>query len=471
MNKKLTYLFTLLVMISSLNEIKAQGSTEYGGGIKLKLNEDGSKYVRFIMWNQIWMRYIQNNPGTQVNGVPANVTTDIGARRLRFLAYAQITPRYLVLTHFGINNQTFLNGGAAGTSGTGGYGAGKKPGIFFHDVWNEYAVIPAMKPGTKDANKFSLYAGFGLHYWHGVSRMASASTLNFLTIDAPIFNWYNIENSDQFARQYGVYLKGKAGKLDYRVHLNRPFATDLKPVKTKPNVAVDNNGGEGANQWSYGGYFMYQFKDQESNVLPFTVGTYVGTKKVFNIGAGYYINPKGTMSYQILSAGDTALTNHNIALLGGDIFLDYPFAGDKNMAVTLYSCFYNYNYGPNYLRNVGIMNVGVKDATYTGTDVSDSGYGNARPLIGTGNIWYTQAGYLLPKNISSKVRLQPFVAYTYKNFEALNKATHYIDTGCNLFIDGHHSKLTLQYSSRPTIQAGNPTGTKGELMLQTQIYL
>jgi hypothetical protein len=30
------------------------------------------------------------------------------------------------------------NGGAAGTSGTGGYGAGKKP-VYFHDAWNEYA--------------------------------------------------------------------------------------------------------------------------------------------------------------------------------------------------------------------------------------------------------------------------------------------------------------------------------------------
>jgi hypothetical protein len=47
----------------------------------------------------------------------------------------------MILTHFGINNQTFTNGGA-GTSGTGGYGAGKKPGLFFHDAWNEYVVLP-----------------------------------------------------------------------------------------------------------------------------------------------------------------------------------------------------------------------------------------------------------------------------------------------------------------------------------------
>jgi hypothetical protein len=34
-----------------------------------------------------------------------------------------------------------------------------------------------------------------------------ASTLNFLTIDAPIFNWPLIENSDQFARQMGLFAK------------------------------------------------------------------------------------------------------------------------------------------------------------------------------------------------------------------------------------------------------------------------
>jgi hypothetical protein len=35
----------------------------------------------------------------------------------------------MILTHFGINNQTFTNGGAAGSSGTG-YGAGKNEFIF-----------------------------------------------------------------------------------------------------------------------------------------------------------------------------------------------------------------------------------------------------------------------------------------------------------------------------------------------------
>jgi hypothetical protein len=41
----------------------------------------------------------------------------------------------MIVTHFGINNQTFTNGGAAGSSGTGGYGP-EKTRIFF-DAWND----------------------------------------------------------------------------------------------------------------------------------------------------------------------------------------------------------------------------------------------------------------------------------------------------------------------------------------------
>jgi hypothetical protein len=109
----------------------------------------------------------------------------------------------MIVTHFGINNQTFTNGGAAGTSGTGGYGAGKKPGLFFHDAWNEYALVLPEKD-----KKFSLSLGGGLHYYMGLSRATMASTLNFLTIDAPIFNG-RTENSDQFADKWVYSPKGK----------------------------------------------------------------------------------------------------------------------------------------------------------------------------------------------------------------------------------------------------------------------
>jgi hypothetical protein len=468
-------IFAACLLLMNLN-LRAQGSADYGSGLNLGLNEDKSKYVRFIFWNQIWARYTQNNAGTLVNGNVEDNTFDIGARRIRFLAYAQISPRYMILTHVGINNQTFVNGGATGTAGTGGYGQGKKPQLFFHDVWNEYAVIPDVNPETKAKNKNTLSLGAGLHYFHGLSRMTSASTLNFLMIDAPVFNWPLIENTDQFARQYGIFAKGYLGKLRYQVHANKPFATTLVADTARniaalggvKEVAVDNNA---TSKMAFGGYFEYNFLDQESSLLPFRVGTYIGTKRVFNIGAGFYQQAEGTQSRD--AAG--TIKKHDITLLSADAFLDMPVGSkEKNMAVTAYSVFYNYNFGPNYMRYLGIMNEGTANTAVAAATRALEGPGNARAMIGTGNIWYTQAGFLLPKSISKKVRIQPIASYAYKSFDALKEAGSFYDAGANFFLDGHHSKLTLQYSSRPTYNSVSRelnAERKGEFIVQFQIYL
>ncbi|OUD37631.1 porin [Flavobacterium sp. FPG59] len=455
-------LFKASVLLLSLQGF-SQGSTEYGGGLKFNLNEDGSKFMRVIAWNQIWMRSSEMNPGTMIGGEATSTATDIGNRRLRFLAYAQVSKRYMILTHFGINNQTFTNGGAAGTSGTGGYGAGKKPGLFFHDAWNEYAVVLPAKD-----KKFSMSLGAGLHYYMGLSRMTMGSTLNFLTIDAPIFNWPLIENSDQFARQVGLFAKGKYGKLEYRLSYNKPYATNLAPVNTTNAanaVAVDNSG---LTKWSKAGYLEYQFLEQEANVLPFKVGSYLGTKKVFNLGAGFYTAPDATRSLV-----NNTINKHDITLLSADAFMDLPIGKkEKKMAVTAYSVLYDYDFGPNYLRNVGIMNVGTLDPNFTGNRAI-AGPGNAQPTIGSGTIWYTQAGFLLPnKEAKPKVRIQPFGAVTYKDFDALAQTSTQFDIGSNFFLDGHHAKITAQYSTRPVYTSlTNKSGSLGEFVVQLQIYL
>ena len=39
--------------------------------MKLKLNEDGSHYLKWTFLNQVWLRYNDSNPGTTVLGEPA----------------------------------------------------------------------------------------------------------------------------------------------------------------------------------------------------------------------------------------------------------------------------------------------------------------------------------------------------------------------------------------------------------------
>jgi hypothetical protein len=82
---KFTLRFSLMMMICLLigNTLSAQ-EKEVDHSYKpltLKLNEDGSKYIRFFMWHQIWAE--TNNLS---NDSDFSVTPSI--RRSRFLAYA-----------------------------------------------------------------------------------------------------------------------------------------------------------------------------------------------------------------------------------------------------------------------------------------------------------------------------------------------------------------------------------------------
>ena len=478
MKKNLKQIGSILLMFLLQNHLFAQDTipSQKAGDIvdhtykplTLKINEEGSKYIRFIVWNQLWARVTENNPGTLgVNGLPSNTSTDIGIRRARVLAYAEISPRFLILTHWGINNQTFTNGGVPGGGATGNPGnipvtvnpetgqgsalgaSAKKPQLFFHDIWSEYKIFD------------ELYIGMGLHYWNGISRMTSQSTLNFLTIDAPIFNWPLIELTDQFARQFGFYAKGQMGKIDYRLALNKPYSiggggrydeSRQRPVAA--NIVNDN--------WATQGYIAYQFLEKENNKLPFFVGSYLGTKTVFNIGGGWHHHPRATTSRSF----DGTVNEHAISLFGLDTFLDLPLNKATGTALTTYAVYYHYDFGPNYMRNIGIMNIGF------GSGTTQNGPGNAQPTIGTGNIFYTQSGLLLPKQIlGDKGRLQPFGALTHKQFEFFDEGSWQYDLGLNYYINGHHSKITLQYSQRPLFEQFVKSGSAGEFILQTHIFL
>lgn len=432
--------------------------------LTLKLDEKGSKFLRIITWHQMWLSYTDNNTGTlDINGKTSSSSTEFGIRRSRILLQAQVSPRFMIVTHFGINNQSFSNGGSAGTLGTGASASGqggKRPQLYIHDAWTEYAVVPG-----------KLHLGTGLHYWNGVSRMASNSTLNFMTLDAPIHNWYNIEATDQFARQLGIYAKGQLDRFDYRFAVNKPFAFGV-PV----NSAITSPNATNAltETWSAQAYADYQFFDKESNVLPYFVGSYLGAKKVFNVGAGFYHHPKATASRP--TPTDSVVT-HNQTNVGADVFLDMPLPKTKGMALNVYSSFTYHDFGPNYIRNIGILNQHPSvQSSATNTNTSWAGGGNLQPTLGTGTIWYTQAGLLLPK-LKNGTAFMPYVTFTYKDFERIGKASGQYDLGLNYFINGHNAKVTLQYSNRPVYKfpatgtTPERNGSKGEVILQTHIFL
>lgn len=473
--------FALLVAVSAISTtLFGQGMEKYGGGARINLNEDKSHYIRFIIWTQIWARYQQMNPGTTVNGNPTESATDIGLRRGRFLAYGSFGTGSLFMFHIGINNQTFLGGGAPGEA----TGPGKKPQVFIHDMWYEQKLVDK-----------ALYLGFGLHYWWGISREANASTLNFLALDAPIYNWPLIEATDQFARQYGIYLKGQLfdgayGRLDYRMHVNKPFKPGAGLQLGGADQKVTNVTNSSANfnpfnnTLSFGGYYTWQFLDNEPDVLPFEVGTYLGTKRVFDIGFGFYYHPEGSATTNdTLNAIITPnnIITHDQLLLGFDVFFDLPFGeGDGKSAWTLYSVLYKYDFGPNYIRNIAIMPTGAVNAATPNSQRSLNGVGAAYPTLGTGIIFRTETGYLLSKNIFNYGgRLQPFATINYLGLDRLEDKGIMWEIGANYLIEGHHAKYSAMWRQRPvyrtTAANGNwlldpDGGSAGELIFQAMVY-
>jgi hypothetical protein len=387
----------------------SQGSPDYNGGFKIKFDSTGQKYIRFISWAQVQANYSEF-------AAPNQNQLSFNLRRARMLMFSQVTDKFLILTHFGLNSLTANNMHPVGKN--------TSAQLFFHDFWGQYAI----------AKNHTI--GAGLHYFNGISRLNNQSTLNMLTLDNNRQSWSTIGLSDQFARHLGVFGKGKFGKLQYRVAINDAVTNGLDtrtPDTTGTAVYAGKRLlGSASAGFSYAGYFEYNFFDQESNFLPFKVGSYLGAKRVFNIGAGFYTHPNGGVT------SDTAgnLNGSNVTLLAVDAFYEAP-VGNKNAAITAYGTFQINDYGKDYLYSA----------------------------YGTGNMIYGHVGYLLPGDKNS-TRFQPYVSYGTHSYDASSDSRNTLGVGVNAYMSGHHSKLTLEYQ-RQDFGASQ----SGTMRLQAMIYL
>ena len=415
--------------------------------LRLNLSPDGKRFIQATFLNQVWLRYNTSNPGTTVVGTTKPSTVDISLRRTRIQLFGQLTDRVFFYAQFGQNNFNSLSA--------------RKTGAFFHDALAEYAVVPK-----------HLSLGGGLTAWSGLSRYASPSVGSILSLDAPLFQQATNDATDQFLRKLSLYAKGKLGKLDYRLALTSPL-----PIQTSgmAPVAVTRNADFSleAPQKQVQGYVQYQFLDQESNLTPYMTGSYLGQKRVFNVGAGFVTQP-GAMAY-LDAQGKVVNTAMNLYAV--DVFYDAPVNSEQNAALTLYGGYWHYDFGPGYIRNVGVNN--PADGV-SATGGSFNGPGNAFPLIGTGSIGFGQVGYLLPQNRLSKNKgqWQPYASLMVARYDRLASTLVHYDLGLNWLVHGHGSKFSLNYQHRPvfgTIPDASgqvsQTGGRGMVVLQYQIYV
>jgi hypothetical protein len=124
----------LLIGVSLLFAYQSTAQTKEVSEMKVKLNEEGSHYLKATFLNQVWLRFDQSNPGTRVLGEPVNNTFDIGLRRTRIQFFGQLTDHVFFYTQFGQNNFNYLAGQNATNTGN------RKFQVFFHDALSEYKV-------------------------------------------------------------------------------------------------------------------------------------------------------------------------------------------------------------------------------------------------------------------------------------------------------------------------------------------
>ncbi len=415
--------FLFFIMLQLEQSVFAQFPDKLKNGLRYYLDKnDSSRFITLNMTAQFWIRNTENNPYTTVNGIAESNTTDMSVRRIRFILSGVLTDRVNFFVQFGQNNLNYLSA--------------RKTGSFFHDITADYAVIK---------KKFSI--GAGLNGWNGPSRFSNMSVISILVLDPPGYQEVTNDTYDQFVRRLGVYAKGKLGKLDYRVSVGKPFVIQTTSGSGTEPINANSAFSTLPPNLVYQGYFMYQFLDQESNFSPAMNGSYLGKKRVFNVGTGFYSQRNAMFHYGNVATKDTV--NQNLNLFAIDVFYDTPLSKEKGTALSLYSCFSSYNYGTNFIKVTGPDNP-ANGSSKTTTSFENSNYGNAFPYLGTGNIGYLQTAYKFrEKLLSDQGTLQPYFDFQYSHYDRLADPMYVFDIGVNWLIYGNNSKITLNYQNRP----------------------
>lgn len=456
--------FTLLAQQSdSLYKEQAKPVPEKSA-LKFNINTEGTHYIQAVFLNQTWLRFNESNDGTTLFSKKVPSTFDIGLRRTRIQLLGQITDRTFIYFQFGQNN---YNNTYNATSN-------RKIAAFFHDALCEYKVSKGNQ----------LKIGAGLTVLNGLSRFSQPSVGTIMTLDVPVFLQYSVDQTDQFDRRLAVYARGQLGKFDYRAYLSNPFPISSNGATPAPigknatfvnALAIPNGHGPGINN-QFGAYLTYNFFENETHTTPYMTGTYLGAKKICNVAIGAVYQKAASWRLTADALGAYKDTTYDDMLhLSFETFLDVPLNKEKKSAVNAFAGYYVTNYGKNYLRYNGIMNPATGSiATNT---VQGSAYGNAFPMFGTGQVGYAQVGVLLPKTVlgENNGQLMPYLSGQYADYFALqNKAMLVFDVGINWLINGHTSKLSLDYQNRPSFYTDANTNIKPGLrkscvILQYQI--
>ncbi len=420
---------SVLLCLLALGVPEARAESEPGKNpLAIYFNDEHTRFIKFGAWTQVWGRYTDLNPGSRRKngGEIESSVTDFTIRRLRGSMNIQATEHAMGFLQIGFNN--------------------------WNSEYHDDADIELLDAFVQYKFSDAFSVGGGKSIWTGFSRYSAPPANQLLTLDLVFAAIPTLNLTDETLRNYGVWVKGQVSGLDYRIIVFDPEDVgDRNPGENK-SVLTDN----GSEDYGVSTYVKWQFFDKESNHMPTSPATYLGKKKVLNIGVGYEFRPDAV---EHLEQGESVFGD--LKLWAIDVFADIPLARDKRTAVTVYAAFFDYDAGPNALRNLGVNN----PAKFVDpAQASFNGPGNAYPLTGTGQTIYLQAGYLFrPMGRGGQLgQLQPFFDFQSSDFDHLDEQMNAWSVGVNWLIRGMESKLSLGYQNRPVFFSNGTRVEEGE---------
>ena len=108
--------------------------------------------------------------------------------------------------------------------------------------------------------------------------------------------------------------------------------------------------------------------------------------------------------------------------------------------------------------------------------VNFNGGGDAFPMVGSGNVYYAQAGYLFPTNFltKGKSKIQVVSGIQYASYYRLKNPMLMYEAGFNVFLH-KNNKVSFTYQNRPVYSISNgqniQSDRKGMFVLQYQISI
>jgi hypothetical protein len=399
---------------------------------------DGSKYIKFGMNLQVWGRYSELNPNSKIGTTEVNDAYDIVIRRLRLQAMGMLTDNIFFHLQLGQNNINF----------TQNNGPSNAP-LSVMDALGEYHFSE------------KLHIGGGLTAWGaGTTRYSANSSSSQLTLDTPMYQQFANTSSTFGNRNLSIYAKGYLAKFNYRAAITNPYRNSSNNLGLNSTVSTETPRAQ------YSGILTYSFLDKESLEDAYHKGTYLGTKKVFNIALGYMTQAKAMWHL----TPDATVAYDDMKVLGFDVFYDSSI-NTKGAALTAYAAFNNNDYGKNYIQSVNTPNPAIGDNTLI------NGSGTGFIGVGTGNIYYAQLGYLFGKsdNEAKKGRFQPYAATQIADLKALDTPMTMYELGVNYYTTGTLGpKFSLNYQNRAVydqtlIGAYKQSDRLGMVVLQCQV--